>query len=62
MNTEPQRVSVSPAEAAKMYGLSRNFFYNLIRDRHVESIKAGSAVRIDLDSLRDWYESNKRSA
>lgn len=55
-------VAVSPLEAAEMYGVSRDFIYSLIRDRLVESAKAGSRVLVDVESLRDWYESVRRDA
>lgn len=55
-------VSVSPLVAAQMYGVSRDFIYDLVRDRLVLSAKAGSRVLVDVESLRDWYESVKRDS
>lgn len=55
-------IAVSPLEAAEMLGVSRDFVYSLIRDRLVESAKAGSRVLVDVESLRDYYESIRRSA
>jgi excisionase family DNA binding protein len=55
-------IAVSPLEAAQMLGVSRDFVYQLIRDRLIESAKAGSRVLVDVESLRDYYESIRRSA
>lgn len=53
-------LAISPAEAAEMLGVSRDFVYDLIRDRLVVSAKAGSRVLVDVESLRAYYESIKR--
>lgn len=55
-------IAVSPLEAAKMLGVSRDFIYDAIAHRLIESAKAGSRVLVDYNSLLDFYESIKRSA
>jgi excisionase family DNA binding protein len=53
-------LAISPQEAAEMLGVSRDFVYDLIRDRLVVSAKAGARVLVDLQSVYDYYESIKR--
>lgn len=55
-------ISVSPAEAAKSFGVSRDHIYRLIEARLIESGKSGSRVLVDWQSLLDYFESIRRMA
>lgn len=55
-------LDVSPADAAKALGVSRDHIYKLIEDRLIESGKSGSRVTVDWQSLLAYRESIRRSA
>lgn len=55
-------LDVSPADAAKALGVSRDHIYKLIEDRLIESSKSGARVLVDWQSLLDYRESIRRSA
>lgn len=61
-NPDVPILDVSPADAAKALGVSRDHVYKLIEDRLVQSSKSGARVLIDWQSLLDYRESIKRSA
>lgn len=53
-------ISLSPLEAAKLLGVSRDHVYDLIEKRLILSAKSGSRVLVDYQSLLDYFESIKR--
>lgn len=55
-------LDVSPADAAKALGVSRDHIYRLIEDRLIESSKSGARVLVDWQSILDYRESIRRSA
>lgn len=61
-NPDVPILDVSPADAAKALGVSRDHVYKLIEDRLVVSSKSGARVLIDWQSLLDYRESIRRSA
>jgi excisionase family DNA binding protein len=61
-NPDVPILDVSPADAAKALGVSRDHIYKLIEDRLIESSKSGARVLVDWNSLLDYRESIRRSA
>lgn len=55
-------LDVSPADAAKALGVSRDHIYKLIEDRLIESSKSGARVLVDWQSLLEYRESIRRTA
>lgn len=48
------RLAVSPAEAARMLGLGRTKFYELLADKQIASLKIGTRRLIRLSDLERW--------
>lgn len=55
-------LDVSPADAAKALGVSRDHVYDLIRDRLIISGKSKGRVLVDWQSILDYRDSIRRSA
>lgn len=57
---EQQQLGASPDEAAKMLGMKRRTFYDLVMPHVYEgtiaSAKIGRLRRIDVASLRAWWQ------
>lgn len=55
------QMGLSPADAAKLLGMKRRTFYNLVMphvyDKTIASAKIGRLRLIDADSLRAWWQS-----
>ena len=62
MTAELTPIAVSPAKAAELLGVSRWHVYKLIDGRQLKSAKSGARVLVDYESLKDYYESIRRSA
>ena len=54
------RITVSPGEAAELFGIDRSTFYERImphvRAGRIRSLRIGRSVRIFVDSLLAWAE------
>lgn len=48
------RMAVSPGEAARMLGLGRTKFYELLAANEIASIKLGARRLIRVRDLEDW--------
>jgi excisionase family DNA binding protein len=48
------RILLRPIETAEAIGVSRSRVYELISRGEIPSIRVGGAVRVPVDSLRDW--------
>ena len=55
-------ISVSPAQAAELLGVSRWHVYDLINAGALKTAKSGARVLVEYASLRDYFEENRRSA
>ena len=62
MTTDLTPIAVSPAKAAELLGVSRWHVYSLINNGQLKSAKSGARVLVDFESLRDYFESIRRSA
>lgn len=51
------RLTYSPAEAAKVLGLSRPTVYTLMKRIDFPSFKVGSRTLVSADGLREWVKS-----
>lgn len=47
-------IAYRPAEAAKVLGLSRSTFYNLLKAGELHGFKVGAATLIPAEELRAW--------
>lgn len=60
MSEQQQSWAVSPKEAAKMLGIDRSTFYRQVMPHvysgTIQSGKIGRIRRIDVKSLRAWWE------
>lgn len=58
--TLEQQWAVSPAEAAQLLGMTRRSFYRQVMPHvysgTIQSAKIGGNRRIDVQSLRAWYQ------
>nr|WP_243422600.1 helix-turn-helix domain-containing protein [Pseudoflavonifractor phocaeensis] len=52
-----QPLAVSPAECARLLGISRPKVYDLINQGGFPSFKLGSRTLISVDGLREWISS-----
>jgi excisionase family DNA binding protein len=48
-------MSVSPKEAGRLLGVSRDHVYDLVNAEELESARSRGRILIDLQSLRDYY-------
>ena len=47
-------LAVSPAECARLLGISRPKVYDLLHQKDFPSFKLGSRTLISVDGLREW--------
>lgn len=52
----PDRLAVSPSEAAGMLGISKPSFYNLLNSGQIPSIRVGQRRLISVLALRRFVE------
>ena len=57
-----QRLSVRPAEAAAMLGMSRTASYQRLRSGEIKRVKSGKITLIPLRSLNEWLERKQAEA
>ena len=50
----PQRLAVSPAEAARLAGIGRTTLYEAIGSGALRSLKIGKRRLITIEALQDW--------
>jgi len=50
----PLRLAVAPAEAARILGLGKTRFYELLAANEIASIKLGTRRLIRISDLEDW--------
>ena len=50
----PDRVLLRPEEGAEAAGVSRSFFFKLLADGSIRSIKVGRLRRIPLSEIERW--------
>ena len=62
MTADLTPIAVSPAKAAQMLGVSRIHLYRLLTNGDVSSAKSGARVLVDVESLKDYFESIRRNA
>jgi excisionase family DNA binding protein len=58
--SEPQRLAVSPSEAARLAGIGRTTLYEAIGSGALRSLKMGKRRLITIDALRDWLAAAER--
>jgi excisionase family DNA binding protein len=52
---EVEPLSVSPKEAGRLLGVSRNHVYDLVNAEELRTARSGGRILVDLQSLRDYY-------
>lgn len=62
MSTDITPIAVSPRKAAEILGVSRDHLYRLLTSGEVSSAKSGTRVLVDVESLRDYFETIRREA
>ena len=55
----PERLVVSPAEAAEITGLCRQTIYNLIADGRLRRVKIGRSARIPMSDILALIEGDR---
>ena len=55
----PDRLAVSPAEAAQLVGIGRTKIYEAIGTGELKSLKIGSRRLVAIDALRDWLRTHE---
>lgn len=53
---EIERLLLRPAEAAALLGVGRSKLYELVSDGVIPTVQVGHRVRIPVDALRHWIE------
>lgn len=51
-----QPLALSPKEAGRMLGVSRDHIYDLVNHQVLATARSGNRILIDYDSLRDYYQ------
>ena len=59
---EVERLSVRPARAARMLGVSRSTIYDLLRAGQIRSRACGSARLVPVAELVRWLETDEDAA
>lgn len=54
MESKLEPLAISPAECARLLGVSRPMVYNLINRDDFPSFKLGTRTIISVDGLRSW--------
>lgn len=57
-----ERLSVSPADAARLTGVGRTKLYEAIGSGALRSLKIGKRRLIMIEALRDWLAAAEREA
>ncbi len=55
-----EKLLLKPKEAAKMTSTSKNTIYNLVANGDLKAIRLGRAIRIPVQALKEWIETNQR--
>lgn len=55
---QPERLAVSPAEAARLLGIGRTFLYEVMRSGKLRNIKVGARRLIPLSAIRELLETS----
>ena len=58
----PQRLAVSPAEAARLASIGRTTLYEAIGTGELRSLKIGKRRLITIEALRTWLAAAERGA
>ena len=56
-----RRLAVSPGEAAKMLGIGRTKFYDLLAANEITSIKIGTRRLIRVEVLEAWLKAQEEA-
>lgn len=56
------RILLRPEEAAAAIGVSRSKAYELIASKQIPSVRIGASVRVPIQALREWIESQLESS
>lgn len=59
LGDSPVALSVSPADAAALLGVSRGTIYNLIHAGELKRVRIGRAVRIRVSDLTEFLDRNE---
>lgn len=51
------KLLIRPAEAATALGISKSKMYELLSSRTIPSVRIGKAIRVPVDSLKKWVQS-----
>lgn len=54
-----ERLLIRPAEAAQAFGLGRSKIYELIARGTIPSVRIGRSVRVPIQELKDWLDSQQ---
>jgi excisionase family DNA binding protein len=57
-----QKLLVRPSEAAELLGIGRSKVYQLLADGTLPSVRIGKSVRVPVEKLRGWVESQMKAA
>ena len=55
----PDRLAVSPAEAARLVGIGRTKIYEAIGAGELKSLKIGARRLVAIEALRDWLRTHE---
>jgi excisionase family DNA binding protein len=59
---DQNKLLFKPVEAAEAMGVSRAKAYELIANGTIPSIRLGGSVRVPVDALREWIQSQTKAA
>lgn len=57
-----QKLLFRPSEAAELLGIGRSKVYQLLADGTLPSVRIGKSVRVPVEKLRGWVESQTKAA
>ena len=60
IETTSERMTITVEEMANMLGIGRNLAYELIKEKQIQSVRAGRKILIPRAAVRRWLEGESK--